>query len=134
MLESPSIKRAVPANIEVQHPNVKPATSLVSAESPNSRTQLQAYVEVPQLRKEFLTPSRKGKMRAREDDSGMLGSISWDENSPQKHVTNGIVSSGRRATGDRDDRGKFNMHVTAARSSSAFRSLGKVRMLCGRHF
>lgn len=109
-LESPSIRRAV------VHENGlnTPRTTSEGRPTPNSngtsapRVKLEPYIVLPAVPRAYQTPKGKGKERAGPDDeiSGFGG-----DNSPLKSRSNGgadsVRSSGRRATGDRDDRGKY---------------------------
>lgn len=91
---------------------VPPATN---GGTPTPRQKLQPYVELPPVPKVFMTSSRKskGKMKAdADDDLGGFVSPSDDDASHRRAFSDNIMSSGRRATGDRDERGELHaFHV-----------------------
>lgn len=85
-------------------------TAPPNTSTPTPRAKLQVYVELPPVPKAFLTPSQKSKGKMREDshdDLGGFGSISEDEESHHRTISSSVMSSGRRAAGDRDERGKL---------------------------
>lgn len=110
-LESPSIKRQPAQNGHTPVPMAvdRPTPSTMIA-TPTPRTKLQPVVELPPVPKMFMTPSQKGKGRMRDEDYNDLGGfVSGSEDgaySPRKPASSNVMSSGRRATGDRDDRCK----------------------------
>ena len=123
-LESPSLKRTVllsngsplkqessavtnghsPAMGITPSIAITPSTAVAetSSPTPTPRPRLQPYVELPPLRREFQTPSQKGKERMRDEDQ-YTAFTSEDDGSPRKQLANGATFSMRR--GDRNERG-----------------------------
>ncbi len=87
---------------------ITPSMTVVETSSPipTPRRKLQAFVELPHMRREFQTPSQKGKERMRDEDEYSTFA-SEDGGSPRKGLPSSVMSSGRRANGDRDDRGSW---------------------------
>ncbi|KAI0088475.1 hypothetical protein BDY19DRAFT_165528 [Irpex rosettiformis] len=85
---------------------IAPSMTVVetSSPTPTPRQKLQAYVELPPMRREFQTPSQKGKERMQEEDE-FSGFPSEGDGSPRKRFAGSVMSPTKRATGDRDDRG-----------------------------
>ena len=111
-LESPSAKRTVVAE---NGPNTPRSTSdgrptPFSNTISTPRVKLEPYIVMPPVPKAYRTPTNKGKQRAESDDE--LAGLHPDiDESPLKYWSRGamdsVKSSGRRATGDRDDRGAY---------------------------
>ncbi|EKM54090.1 uncharacterized protein PHACADRAFT_162472 [Phanerochaete carnosa HHB-10118-sp] len=113
-LESPSIRRAV---IPENGLNTPRATSdgrptPIAKATPTPRVRLEPYIALPPIPKAYQTPKGKGKERVESDDE--IAGFEVDEsplNYRSKGVTDNIQSSGRRAMGDRDDRGPVDKLV-----------------------
>ena len=109
-LESPSTKRAIaPQNgngISTPPTTSEARTSPSIHLTPTPRPKLEPYLVMPPVPKAYQTPSQriKGKMRA--DSEEDLGGYGDGGESPTKWRSNGVTSSARKATGDRDDRGE----------------------------
>ncbi|PCH40319.1 hypothetical protein WOLCODRAFT_67627 [Wolfiporia cocos MD-104 SS10] len=137
-LDSPSAKRRQISEMSSVSPHAQrrpiPAATLPltpsskSQGTPTSKRRLQPYVALPPLPRGYLTPSRrrdrtdrqlttgkgKGKGKAHEcddsDDLGGFGSIEDELSSLSQ--SSAIKSTGKRATGDRDDRAPIDKLTT----------------------
>lgn len=105
--ESPIVKRVVPSR-DVQELRTPTAEHTATSKgTPTPRARLQAYVELPPVPKEFLTPLQKGKGRVRSEDADLsgIGHISEDGSPGRRFIAN-AASPEKRANGDRDSRGR----------------------------
>lgn len=115
-LESPSIKRSVLAQNGSATSTPRGASEARRSPStnitPTPRMKLEPYLALPPVPRAYQTPSQKGKGKMREESDDDLGGFGDDfDDSPTKRrynaVTDSVKSSGKRATGDRDDRGDY---------------------------
>ncbi|KAL6300065.1 hypothetical protein BKA93DRAFT_803226 [Sparassis latifolia] len=125
-MESPTVKRIHRVEVLVPSPSTLRKSSTPSATTtPTSKRKLQAYVDVPPLSKVYFTPTSgrrerqdsqsKGKGKAMIDDD--LGGFGSDEEYPptsQSSVrrSDSVKQSGRRTTGERDDRAPLEKLTT----------------------
>ncbi|GJE95924.1 sister chromatid cohesion protein-like protein [Phanerochaete sordida] len=113
-LESPSVRRAIVQENGLNTPRTtsegRPTPSSNGISAP--RVKLEPYIALPPIPRAYQTPKGKGKERAGSDDQ--IAAFGVDD-SPLKSRPNGgadsVRSSGRRATGDRDDRGPVDKLV-----------------------